>query len=46
MTIKFTKDEEAALVDCLEYELRKFTKDPALMPERIKLLTSVLKKLK
>ena len=46
MTTKFSKAEEAALVDCLEYELKKFTKDPALMPERIQLLTSVLKKLK
>ena len=45
MTTKFTKEELAALKDCLEYELRKFTKDEALMPERIKLLSSVLNKI-
>ena len=45
MTTKFTKEETAALIDCLEYELKKFTKDPALMPKRIQLLSSVLTKL-
>ena len=45
MTVKFTKDELVALRDCLEYELKKFTKDEALMPERIRLLTTVLNKL-
>ena len=45
MTTKFTKDELEALKDCLEYELKKFTKDEALMPRRIQLLTSVLTKL-
>ena len=45
MTTKFTKAELEALKDCLEYELQKFTKDEALMPERIKLLTSVLTKI-
>lgn len=46
MTTKFTEKETEALKDCLEYELEKFTKDPALMPERIQLLTTVLQKLK
>ena len=45
MTTKFTKEETQALKDCLEYELKKFTKDPALMPKRIQLLTNVLTKL-
>ena len=45
MTTKFTKDETQALKDCLEHELKKFTKDPALMPKRIQLLTNVLNKL-
>ena len=46
MTTKFTKEETEALKDCLEYELKKFTKDEALMPKRIQLLTTVLSKLK
>ncbi len=45
MAKKFTTDEEAALRDCLVRELEKFTTDPAIMPERIKHLTSALAKL-
>jgi len=45
MTTKFTKDELAALKDCLEYELKKFTSDKALMPKRVQLLHDVLDKL-
>ena len=46
MTTKFTEKEEAALKDCIERELDKFTKDRELMPTRVALLTDVLKKLK
>ena len=45
MAKKFTKDEEAALRDCLVRELEKFTTDPTIMPERVKHLTSALAKL-
>ena len=46
MIMKLTTEETEALKDCLEYELKKFTKDEALMPRRIHLLTTVLSKLK
>ena len=41
-----TKKEKAAVADCIERELEKFSKDEKLQPERIKLLTSALTKLK
>ena len=40
-----TKQEKAAVADCIERELDKFSKDEKLQPERIKLLTSALNKL-
>ena len=40
-----TKAEKAAVKDCIERELEKFSKDPKLQPDRIKLLTSALNKL-
>ena len=40
-----TKDEKAAVKDCIKRELAKFTKDRELMPKRVQLLTDVLTKL-
>jgi len=40
-----TKDEKAAVKDCIERELEKFTKERALQPKRVQLLTDVLEKL-
>ena len=40
-----TKDEKVAVRDCIERELEKFTKERALQPRRVQLLTDVLQKL-
>ena len=40
-----TKDEKAAVKDCIERELEKFTKERAMQPKRVQLLNDVLAKL-
>ena len=45
ITLIMTKDEKAAVKDCIERELEKFTKERKLMPKRVQLLTDVLEKL-